>query len=87
MHVKINFLISILFVSECAFLNLFSDEAEFVVPFLSEFADERVTQELIDWQLETLAEFDGTVADIPTMIGKGTHAIAEGADTDRVEGT
>lgn len=48
--------------------ELFCGNAEFVVPFLSEAADEGFAQKLVEADAAFCAKMDGILTDIPAMV-------------------
>ena len=70
-------------------LNSLTDEllcydAEFIIPFLAEAADERFAQELVEADAAFCAEADGVLTDVPAMIVEACQG-AKLLLTDRVE--
>ena len=68
-------------------LQLLGNVAKFVIPGLTETADEGFAEELIDGELEFAAFLDGRTTDIPTMILQTDESVGEFAFTDGIERT
>ena len=72
------------------YISLFAEfaghKATFIPPLLAEGTQERLLEELIDWQFQISSMLTGWLADIPAVVVDGQHT-AHLADPCRIEGT
>ena len=67
------FCLRIFFLTSTLLLPLLGYKAELIVPLLTKTADKRFLQELIDRQMQFLAQYTRTMADIPTVVFHADH--------------